>query len=85
MSGNEKCSVVDLPAGRSGGPDFYRIVSSRRISRLIPACINICRIPSTMSKVCSALAYFGPHWWFAMRMIQTPMVGLVAVGLSAYR
>ena len=29
----------------------------------------------------SALAYFGPHWWFAMHMIQTPMVGLVAVGL----
>lgn len=29
----------------------------------------------------SALAYFGPHWWFVLHMIQTPMVGLVAVGL----
>jgi hypothetical protein len=29
----------------------------------------------------SALAYFGPNWWFWMHMIQTPMVGLVAVGL----
>jgi len=28
-----------------------------------------------------ALAYFGPDWWFWMHMIQTPMVGLVAVGL----
>ena len=28
-----------------------------------------------------ALAYFGPHWWLAMHMIQTPMVGLVAIGL----
>lgn len=25
--------------------------------------------------------YFGPGWWFIMHMIQTPMVGLVAVGL----
>ena len=28
-----------------------------------------------------ALAYFGPHWWLALHMVQTPMVGLVAVGL----
>lgn len=28
-----------------------------------------------------ALAYPGPHWWFALHMIQTPMVALVAVGL----
>ncbi|TAJ32350.1 MAG: hypothetical protein EPO64_01255 [Nitrospirae bacterium] len=28
-----------------------------------------------------ALAYFGPHWWLVMHVIQTPMVGLVAVGL----
>ena len=28
-----------------------------------------------------ALAYPGPHWWFLLHMIQTPMVGLVAVGL----
>ncbi len=29
----------------------------------------------------SALDYFGPHWWFTLHMIQTPMVALVAVGL----
>ena len=29
----------------------------------------------------SALDYFGPHWWFLLHMIQTPMVALVAVGL----
>jgi len=28
-----------------------------------------------------ALDYFGPEWWFALHMIQTPMVGLVALGL----
>ena len=28
-----------------------------------------------------ALNYFGPNWWFTLHMIQTPMVGLVAVGL----
>jgi hypothetical protein len=28
-----------------------------------------------------ALGYFGPRWWFTLHMIQTPMVGLVAVGL----
>lgn len=28
-----------------------------------------------------ALEYFGPRWWFTLHMIQTPMVGLVAVGL----
>jgi hypothetical protein len=29
----------------------------------------------------AALGYFGPQWWFTLHMIQTPMVGLVAVGL----
>jgi hypothetical protein len=28
-----------------------------------------------------ALDYFGPRWWLVLHMIQTPMVGLVAVGL----
>jgi hypothetical protein len=28
-----------------------------------------------------ALDYFGPDWWFALHMIQTPMVCLVAIGL----
>jgi hypothetical protein len=28
-----------------------------------------------------ALGYFGPNWWFALHMIQTPMISLVAVGL----
>jgi hypothetical protein len=28
-----------------------------------------------------ALAYPGPHWWFTLHMIQTPMVALVAIGL----
>ena len=28
-----------------------------------------------------ALGYFGPQWWFALHMIQTPMVCLVAIGL----
>jgi hypothetical protein len=28
-----------------------------------------------------ALAYAGPQWWFTLHMIQTPMVGLVCLGL----
>ncbi len=28
-----------------------------------------------------ALAYPGPDWWFALHMIQTPLIGLVSVGL----
>lgn len=28
-----------------------------------------------------ALGYSGPSWWFILHMIQTPMVGLVSVGL----
>lgn len=28
-----------------------------------------------------ALGYFGPQWWFILHMIQTPMFGLIAVGL----
>ena len=28
-----------------------------------------------------ALGYFGPDWWFALHAIQTPLVGLVSVGL----
>jgi hypothetical protein len=28
-----------------------------------------------------ALGYFGPPWWFLLHSIQTPLVGLVAVGL----
>lgn len=28
-----------------------------------------------------ALAYFGPHWWFTLHMIQLPLLGLVSVGL----
>ena len=28
-----------------------------------------------------ALSYPGPDWWFLLHMIQTPLVGLVAVGL----
>ena len=28
-----------------------------------------------------ALGYFGPDWWFHLHMIQTPLVGLVAIGL----
>jgi hypothetical protein len=28
-----------------------------------------------------ALAYPGPQWWFLLHMIQTPLIGLIAVGL----
>jgi hypothetical protein len=37
--------------------------------------------PQPYSPAHYALAYTGPHWWFALHMIQTPLAGLVAVGL----
>lgn len=29
----------------------------------------------------TALAYFGPNWWFLLHMVQTPLIVLVGVGL----
>lgn len=37
--------------------------------------------PQPYSEQHHALAYFGPWWWFTLHMIQTPMIGLVAIGL----
>jgi hypothetical protein len=37
--------------------------------------------PELYDPAFQALAYPGPDWWFMLHMIQTPMVGLVAVGL----
>jgi hypothetical protein len=38
-------------------------------------------VPHSYDPTHYALAYPGPDWWFVMHMIQTPLVGLVAVGL----
>ncbi len=37
--------------------------------------------PNSLQNGHHALAYFGPKWWFTLHMIQTPLVGLVAIGL----
>ena len=37
--------------------------------------------PESYQPQFEALAYPGPQWWFTLHMIQTPMVGLVAIGL----
>lgn len=37
--------------------------------------------PQPYNPCFKALAYPGPSWWFALHMIQTPMVALVAIGL----
>lgn len=37
--------------------------------------------PESYEPAHDALAYPGPEWWFRLHMIQTPLVGLVAVGL----
>src|SRR5271157_1494440 len=37
--------------------------------------------PEPYNPAYKALAYPGPQWWFTLHMIQTPMVGLVAIGL----
>jgi|SRR5215471_19303146 len=53
------------PAGFTTSPGAYEYLSK----------------PQPYDPKFQALAYPGPHWWFALHMIQTPMVALVAVGL----
>ena len=53
------------PAGFTDHPGMYAFLSK----------------PEPYDPQYSALAYPGPHWWFLLHMIQTPLVGLVAVGL----
>ena len=53
------------PAGFTGNPGMYEYLSHAHGHE-----------PQFM-----ALGYFGPSWWFTLHMIQTPMVGLVAIGL----
>lgn len=53
------------PAGFTQNPGMYEYLS----------------VPQPYSPQHYALEYFGPQWWFTLHMIQTPMVGLVSVGL----
>ena len=53
------------PAGFTLQPGMYQYLSK----------------PEPYQPQFQALGYFGPNWWFALHMIQTPMVSLVAVGL----
>jgi hypothetical protein len=59
--------VIELfhPAGFTEHPGMYQYLSK----------------PESYDPAFKALAYWGPPWWFTLHMIQTPMVGLVAVGL----
>src|SRR5579864_7441948 len=60
-------AVIELfhPAGFTQNPGMYQYVSQ----------------PQPYNRAYQALAYPGPHWWFLLHTIQTPMVALVAVGL----
>ena len=53
------------PAGFTAHPGMYQFLSQ----------------PERDQPHFEALTYPGPGWWFTLHMIQTPMVGLVAVGL----
>jgi hypothetical protein len=59
--------IVELfhPAGFTQNPGMYEYL----------------RKPEPYNPHFAALGYFGPQWWFTLHMIQTPMMGLVAVGL----
>lgn len=46
-----------------------------------PGMYEYLSIPEKYDPNFEALAYPGPDWWFALHMIQTPMVALVAIGL----
>jgi hypothetical protein len=59
------CIELFHPAGFTGSPGMYEYVSK----------------PEPYDPHFFSLGYSGPEWWFALHMIQTPMVGLVAVGL----
>ena len=48
---------------------------------ITPGAYEYLSTPQPYDPKFQALAYPGPHWWFALHMIQTPMVALVAVGL----
>ena len=54
------------PAGFTEHPGMYEYLSK----------------PEPYNPAHHALAYFGPPWWFLLHMLQTPLVGLVAVGLT---
>lgn len=54
------------PAGFTNNPGAYEYLSQ----------------PEPYSPQNEALDYFGPDWWFLLHMIQTPLVGLVGVGLG---
>jgi hypothetical protein len=53
------------PAGFTRDPGAYQYLS----------------MPEAHTSAHQAVDYFGPAWWFALHMIQTPMIGLVAIGL----
>jgi hypothetical protein len=59
--------VIELfhPAGFTVVPGMYQYLSK----------------PEPYDPRFKALAYWGPSWWFALHMIHTPAVALVAVGL----
>ena len=59
--------IIELfhPAGFTDNPGMYEYLSK----------------PEVHTHAHHALFYFGPEWWFALHMIQTPLVGLVVVGL----
>jgi len=59
--------IIELfhPANFTQHPGMYQYVSQ----------------PQPYQPQFAALAYPGPHWWFLLHTIQTPMVALVAVGL----
>jgi hypothetical protein len=53
------------PAGFTAHPGMYQFLSK----------------PEPYQPQFVSLGYPGPDWWFMLHMIQTPMVGLVSVGL----
>ena len=72
--------MVDLPSDCAARVDHHRAVPSRQLhgeSRDVP----ILSHAEHYDPKYQALGYFGPEWWFLLHMTQTPMVGLVAVGL----
>ena len=62
--------IIELfhPAGFTQDPGMYQYVSQ----------------PQPYNPRFQALAYPGPHWWFWLHTIQTPMVALVSSSASVF-
>ena len=78
----QESAVVVRSRHRSGGADRIELFHPAHFtSPPGPGMYQYLSKPEPYNPGFVALSYPGPDWWFLLHMIQTPLVGLVAVGL----